>query len=507
MTEICESVAIDIPEAPPQEKQEKEKTPVKVRIAIFFDGTLNNRTNIEAKEKNTQHYLDHTKSGSSFENGRTNVAIMENHMEDKVPAGYDLYKSLYVPGQGTFDLEGDSLWGYALAIGDSGVPGRATFGVQQALSTLTGFDPGDFDPEENYFEKITIDVFGFSRGAATARYAIYLLLKDKNNLAKRLSALSFEVEEKAVEVGFVGIYDTVLSYMASQKFKSSNNKLEQTAHKYANKVLHLVAAEEHRADFPLHNIKASKSNGGEEYYLPGVHSDVGGSYNKADEEKIKQETDPAMRSKLLMTTNNEDLNINKGELYEMELDKQWLIEQGWYRGTPDTRDKATIKAEAKAKIRELLKQNKYHIALKDGEFTIHCYFHPPHHYSGPVTFAYARLDVQRTGIHSAFSSIPLKIMADYVSNEPKLAILPEMIDRANQVIKGSSLEELEKKVLDYVGKKPTTSKAEDWIGEGSALNDYLKGYRHQHLNFSARRGIGYSPRFKDGKRTRFIYDA
>ncbi|PKF60331.1 hypothetical protein CW745_15410 [Psychromonas sp. psych-6C06] len=495
MTEICEKVAIATPPKAEKEPEEKEKKPIKVRLAIFFDGTLNNRTNIEAREQNTQHYLDHTKAGSSFENGRTNVAIMETHMKEEVPSEYDLYKSMYVPGQGTFDLEGDSLWGYALAIGDSGVPERAKLGVQKALSALTGFDSSDFDPEKHYFEKITIDVFGFSRGAATARYAIYLLLKDKNSLAKRLEAFGYEVDESVVEVGFAGIYDTVLSYLASQKFKSSNNRLEQTAHKYANKVLHLASAEEHRADFPLHNIKASKCKGGEEYYLPGVHSDVGGSYNKADP------------SKELMLTNSEDLTLNKGTLWKMEADKKWLIEQGWYRGIPDVRDEAVIKSEARTKIRTMEKQKKYHIAIRDGEFTINCYFRPNNQYHMDVVFAYATLDVERSGIHSAFSNIPLKIMADYVEKEPKLAIKPKMKSRADQIIKNSNLEVLENKVLEYVGKKPSDSKAEDWIAEGDALNDFLKDYRHKHLNFSARRGIGYSPRIKDGKRTRFIYDA
>uniref|UniRef100_UPI000CA746EE phospholipase effector Tle1 domain-containing protein n=1 Tax=Psychromonas sp. Urea-02u-13 TaxID=2058326 RepID=UPI000CA746EE len=316
-------------------------------------------------------------------------------------------------------------------------------------------------------------------------------------------------DENAVEVGFAGLYDTVLSYMASQLFKSANNKLQQTAHKYANKVLHLAAAEEHRKDFPLHNIKASKSKGGEEYYLPGVHSDVGGSYNKADEGKIKKETDPAKKEALLVFRNKEELTINQGQLWEMEADKQWLDTQGWYKGKKDNRTVSMIKSDAKATIKELEKKRKFKLELRDGDFTINLYFHPrqSNSYDPSVYFAYATLSVSRVDIHSAFSSIPLKVMADYVKNEPKLMIKKELEDRANSVIDVSNLGDLEKKVLGYIGKKPANSKAEDWIGEGEELNNFLKNYRNKHLNFSASKGPGYAPKIEDGKRTRFIYDA
>ncbi|PKG41036.1 hypothetical protein CXF74_00015, partial [Psychromonas sp. Urea-02u-13] len=87
----------------------------------------------------------------------------------------------------------DSFWGYSMAIMDSGVPSRAQMGVQKALSTITGLGLKEFNPDKNYIEKITIDVFGFSRGAATARYAIYLLLKDKKCLYKRLQNQGYEI--------------------------------------------------------------------------------------------------------------------------------------------------------------------------------------------------------------------------------------------------------------------------------------------------------------------------
>lgn len=498
MTQCLEGICIPAQEQAEEEKEEVKKKPKKIRIALFFDGTLNNRTNIQAREKNTEHYLDNTEPGSSYENGRTNIAVMETHMTNEIPDGYDYFESAYRPGQGTFDLEGDSTWGFAMGAGKSGVPSRAKSGVQQAISVISGIDVKVFNPDKHFIEKLTIDVFGFSRGAATARYAIFQVLKAKNNLHVRLKKFGFDIKKEAIEVGFAGLYDTVLSYMASQKFKSSRNKLEQTAHKHAKKVVHLASADEHRKDFPLHNIQSSKGNGGEEYYLPGVHSDVGGSYNAADEEKIKAETDEDKKKALLMLNTAEDMTINKGSLEKIEEDKAWLIDQGWYKAANNGKNHATNQQETREKVKELEKKGQEKITIKDGEFTTRLFYRRR---GGRVRLSYATLSVERTGINSGYANIPLKIMADFVKKEPKLTIKAEMQERADAVIKICDLGGLEKEITSYVAKKPD-SKPEDWLN-----CEKLKTYRHKQLNFSAFRAIGYAPRFSGGKRKRFIYDA
>ena len=498
MTEICEGIGIAAQEQAEEKKEEVKKKPKKIRIALFFDGTLNNRTNIKAREDDSEHYLDNTEPGSSYENGRTNIAIMETHMTTEIPDGYDYFESVYTPGQGTFNLEGDSTWGFAMGAGDSGVPSRAKAGVQQAISVISGIDITIFDPKVHFIEKLTIDVFGFSRGAATARYAIFQVLKAKNNLYSRLKKFDFDIAKDAVEVGFAGLYDTVLSYMASQKFKSSRNRLEQTAHKHANKVVHLASADEHRKDFPLHNIKSSKCNGGEEYYLPGVHSDIGGSYNAADEVKIEAETDEDKKKALLMLTTAEDMTINKGSLAKIEADKAWLIEQGWYKAANNGKNDATNQQETREKVKELEKKDKEKITIKDGEFTTRLFYR---RLGRRMRLSYATLSVERTGINSGYANIPLKIMADFVKKEPKLTLKPEMLKRADTVIKICDLGVLETEITSYVAKKPD-SKPEDWLD-----SDKIKTHRHKQLNFSAFRAIGYAPRFSDGKRKRFIYDA
>jgi hypothetical protein len=148
--------------------------------------------------------------------------------DDFKPDNIDYFASHYIEGQGTFDLKEDSLNGYTFGAGSSGVRSRANKGVDNAYDSITTFK--GFDKNAHYIEELTFDFFGFSRGAAAARYAIYLLLKSRNNMLKRLTRAKYEVKEGAITVGFAGLYDTVLSYMGQQRIKSEIDWCEQKAH-------------------------------------------------------------------------------------------------------------------------------------------------------------------------------------------------------------------------------------------------------------------------------------
>ena len=152
MTQTGETTA---PSEPEPKEEEIQKTPKKIRLALFFDGTLNNRFNIEAREEQSEAYKKYGKPGNSFENGRTNVAIMEQQVIDKASAysDYDFVAKEYIPGQGTYNLKGDSLWGYSMAAGKSGVPGRAKLGVIQSVGMVSKYL--DFLKDEHYIEKLS----------------------------------------------------------------------------------------------------------------------------------------------------------------------------------------------------------------------------------------------------------------------------------------------------------------------------------------------------------------
>lgn len=525
MTELIEGVAIAPPEQAEETEEEKEKKPKKIRIALFFDGTLNNRLNIEAREKVSEAYTKKTgflgffardPNSNSYDNGRTNINIMQQAIgENFKPESIDYFATHYIEGQGSFNLKEDSTLGYAAGAGGSGVRSRANLGVDHAYNSISELE--GFDKKQHYIEELTFDVFGFSRGAATARYAIFLLLKSKNNMFKRLKNAKYDIKEEAITVGFAGLYDTVLSYLGSQRMKLEIDFCEQKSHIHAKKVLHLASAEEHRKDFPLSDISGSTAKGtGKEYFLPGVHSDVGGSYNMADEEKIRAESDPEKQRKLMMVPRSETkLTIYEGDLVEIEHDKANLIKQGWFKGTPC--NMATIEQQAKQTIETAAKQRKREVVLPiDGEFTITLMFSRPREHGkrglasrrasqSPYRFRGAALTITRKNINTGYSNIPLKIMAKHAKEDAKLSFMPKMLKRADTVIDIVDLGTLEGKINAYIGSKAKGSAAKDWL-EGSHNEDIIP-YRHDHLNFSAKCELGYAPDIVEGKRLRYVFDA
>lgn len=514
-------------------KQEIKKEKLKIRFSLFFDGTLNNRTNIEEREKAelgmaSEPYKDEGDGGSnSYDNGRTNIAIMEPLVPiTKDKKGYDYSFKVYIEGQGTFNRKGDSGVGYAMGAAGSGVSRRAKQGIREALKELMKF-LDNYPPEKYAIEKIDVDVFGFSRGAATARHSIFLMTDDLYSkkmripLYQRLIWAGYgEITAKNIEIKFAGLYDTVVSVNGSQYNFWSDNKLNQRAVALASKSIHLAAAEEHRLDFPLHTIKSAKDNGnGKEYYLPGVHSDVGGSYNLANAALLeKQGNEPttvrivlkagyyqemkALRDQLirwgsftadqlivditaltdravpsegklieLRTLDNKEymrsssevnLVLSKGDNIKLNKDRDWLVTtQGWYERSELFIDIKTFSIDG---------------------------------YSG-------HLVANRKNIKSAYSNIPLKIMAKF-ARENNIQINPKLEDNANIILNNEpDLLKLESDIESYVNSKGNSSKPEDWIE-----NESLKKIRHDHLHMSAKMGVGYYPRFKKGNRRRYYYD-
>ena len=222
---------------------------------------------------------------------------------------------------------------------------------------------------------LTIDVFGFSRGATAARNFLYeingkkreedikttsrrerrpdletpidaskfndyetghsLVYEDayytkdyikvnpqyleKGNKLPRFGYLGYLLLESALftkedlahiwlNVRFIGLYDTVSSYidkdiitpkkqydkltgsykMSYFSFSSGIDSLQLNNIGRFSKAIHLTAADEHRANYSLTRLEPDEKGEVIEKTLPGVHSDVGGSYaNTLDDPKQK----------------------------------------------------------------------------------------------------------------------------------------------------------------------------------------------------------------------------
>lgn len=461
MTQLGESISIP-PVEPPVKEEDDGTKHINLRISLFYDGTKNNRENVQSrqsanKEKNAAYQATRSKkyilfgeldSGDvSYTNDESNISFLEAYLETK-EKGNDLHLTVYTEGAGTMNLGGDDLLGAGFGAHKTGIPTKVKKGIAEAKGKIR--EPNkEVDPTITIIDTLSIDVFGFSRGAATARYAIHLLLKKE---AMRIKAEAYSLGYKAitkVEVRLAGLFDTVASFREGLFLGNETWLLDLDAVQHAKKVLHLASADEHRKNFSLTNINSSGN--GDQYFLPGVHSDIGGGYTDGEDESLV---------------------IFKGTSDEAKVEKQRLIEKtGWYlEGQIETID---------------------YEDFDDMEYEFD-------------DMKFSELRVTRTNLPTAYSIIPLKIMAKFLTNDG-IVLNNKYKTKISTIEKINKLKELDKKIsADYT--KATTP--EYWINKNDELKDkWLRDARNQFFHFSAHySSTGMGPRFDDGKRKRKIYD-
>ncbi|WP_427874846.1 T6SS phospholipase effector Tle1-like catalytic domain-containing protein [Flavobacterium sp. MMS24-S5] len=290
-----------------------------VYMGVFFDGTSNNRENIEGRRKDSSLKNDYisNKDGSntSYGNDNTNVDRLENAYLN-IPESH--YYSVYVEGigtknpkkkkDGTLDYYGDFIRGQGYGEGETGLfekVEKGCFDVTKKLKKET----------ETSISTLYLDVFGFSRGAAAARIFVNELNKNKTAgkknsykwgyLGKAFKELDYKTEPQRIKVRFLGLFDTVSSYGSNVFDDVEKDRVPLTIPKVGFTV-HLTAEDEHRKNFPLTTI-ASAGENSIELTLPGSHSDIGGGYKSGPETVILTETGSKIAE-----------------------EKKYVLEQGWF---------------------------------------------------------------------------------------------------------------------------------------------------------------------------------
>jgi hypothetical protein len=320
----------------------------------------------------------------------------------KASEGYIETLSVYIEGAGTEDDKDDSLLGYALGvsmplISKTGVRAKVEKGIYEAVDKINE-KVGD---KNKIIDLLTIDVFGFSRGAAGARNCIHEVLDTgKKPIKGRLVEKGYELNK--VEISFAGLYDTVSACgLGVALDKSDVSKLKLNAVANAKKVVQLAAADEHRKNFSLTDIMSAGRNKGLQLFLPGVHSDIGGGYRAPNTGKP-----------------SEDQRIYRSVVKsDIEKEKRRLIESGWY------------------------KENE--IAIKSYPI-----------YEGIDTHM---LEVTRAKISNEYRKIPFNLMAEH-AKESGINFWPKIADEA---VLGE-LTAVDGRIRQYIGKVGSQSKAEDW---------------------------------------------
>lgn len=249
-----------------------------------------------------------------YRNDYTNIALLEPFYTGFSENSEKCIKfSIYICGSGTSNdvTKGEDVIGLGVGQGETGV-------IQKVIDVCSRINRKLILFPQEIIKEINFDIFGFSRGATSARILSSILKKKSNEelnqfILKRSGDFLQKCVDK-IQIRFLGIYDTVSSVGFLRKEssilneiggsvenyiskKEGNNipyfnKIEKIWSRYhdenvkdlglnnleATKVVHICANDEYRENFALVPV-SNKVRNVTEIFVPGCHADVGGGYN------------------------------------------------------------------------------------------------------------------------------------------------------------------------------------------------------------------------------------
>ena len=309
-----------LPDGEPEDFSAEEDRPkVRVEAGIFFDGTGNNRDNTQAYQRQMDECLTAHAAGAisedecgtelsqimegSYLNAETNVSKLERMYQQGQFQSEEWKEahriSTYVSGVGTKSGESDDGPSMGLGLGEQGILKKIAEGSGDLAADIIRFvsDPVD---------ELVLDVFGFSRGAATARHFISREVQDEGGAL----AAAFKQQgipwPKKITVRFVGLFDTVAGVADLGNLDFSAHDVESGRINVnlrpddAERVVQLAARDERRHNFSLNSLRGESGNLPDhfsEWTLPGAHSDIGGGYPDRFHERIEVRPPLVVRGK------------------------------------------------------------------------------------------------------------------------------------------------------------------------------------------------------------------
>jgi len=306
-----------LPDKSPDDSSEEERPKIRVEAGIFFDGTGNNRNNTQTYQQQMDECLTANAAGAiseeecsselsqimggSYLNAETNVSKLENLYQRTEAQGENgdviVTLSAYVPGVGTKSSEPDDGPSMGLGLGEQGILKKIDEGSRELALAI-----GELVKEP--IGELVLDVFGFSRGAATARHFVSREIYDttgslygeyKGRLVKAFEREGIPWPNK-VTVRFLGLFDTVAAVADLDNLDFSAHDADtgrvnvNVKPEHVERAVQFAARDERRHNFSLNSLRNESGNLPEhfsEWVLPGAHSDIGGGYPDRFHERVE----------------------------------------------------------------------------------------------------------------------------------------------------------------------------------------------------------------------------
>lgn len=230
-----------------------ESTPL--RLGIFFDGTDNSMNNQDT-------YSNVAKLYRAYGADEKNV--------------FALYRRGVGTDGGIFNDRDGAAFG-------NGGQERIEGVLWDILQKIDAYQDGDGELPK----RILLDIFGFSRGSATARWLVNVL---------KQSVYAFEppydtISPDTFSIQFLGLFDTVGSFGLPGNDIDCGTCFHIKPAWIEGRVVQLVADDEHRANFDIQTLFREQNDVPEdiekgrlcERVVPGAHADVGGGYGSGFE--------------------------------------------------------------------------------------------------------------------------------------------------------------------------------------------------------------------------------
>ncbi|PYE40315.1 phospholipase effector Tle1 domain-containing protein [Psychrobacter fozii] len=301
----------------PEENSSVDLAIANLTFNIFFDGTWNSKENsdlyneIAPKQvKNLKDRMDAKYNpqpwpvGSSLSFARAPSVVDQLHRaaDSDRPHVINLYTdgsgietrtesndaSAPVPG---WEYHADDGIGSGLGMGDTGAKTKLENMLEHVKTALASYVGKGNNPKQLVF-----NVYGFSRGSATARMFCKRIFTERSTPKVKEFV---DLTKYDVVFDFVGLFDTVSSIGTNHDNDVEDDGQELDFKEIdGTKVVHIVAGDEYRQKFNLTSIGQSvRADVGLEFIIPGCHTDIGdglstlGEVNKVNSWYIKGRDD------------------------------------------------------------------------------------------------------------------------------------------------------------------------------------------------------------------------